>query len=235
MEKAVNQPTNSDNYRYERKFIIKEFSLPEIKNMVNLNPACFAYHYPSRVINNIYFDSQNYDSVIDNIEGVANRLKTRIRWYGDCFSKNIDSVLEYKIKNGFAGRKEHYRLDKFSLNNDFTSNYIETILENSKLPDSINLRMSFLLPVILNSYTREYFISHDRKFRLTLDYALNYYQLEKHFNTYRVLSTDRQSVIMELKYNVEDDGLAKDLTNYFPFRVTKSSKYISGVLHKFMQ
>lgn len=234
MEKAVSQHYSSDEYRYERKFVITAISLPDIISLVKQHPAGFRYHHPSRIINNIYFDDRNYNSVVDNIEGNTNRLKRRIRWYNDCFSNNIDSVLEYKIKNGHAGRKEYYPLEKFSLSYDFSGNYIRNIIKDSKLPGLINLNMSSLLPTLLNSYTRHYFVSNDNKFRLTLDNKINYYNLEERFNNFRMLSADTQSVIMELKYDIQSEEFAKEITNYFPFRVTKSSKYISGILYKLL-
>ncbi|MFT7452391.1 MAG: hypothetical protein ACI9VN_003123 [Patescibacteria group bacterium] len=38
-------------------------------------------------------------------------------------------------------------------------------------------------------------------------------------------------MIVELKYDIVDDEDAQYISNLFPFRLTKSSKYVSGVDH----
>jgi hypothetical protein len=40
---------------------------------------------------------------------------------------------------------------------------------------------------------------------------------------------DYNNTILELKYSDKDDDEARYITNYFPFRMTKSSKYVSGI------
>ena len=35
--------------------------------------------------------------------------------------------------------------------------------------------------------------------------------------------------VVELKYNLENDRLANSISNQFPFRLSKNSKYVNGV------
>ena len=35
--------------------------------------------------------------------------------------------------------------------------------------------------------------------------------------------------IVELKYNIEDDKCAQQISTQFPFRINKNSKYVNGV------
>ncbi|SVD50132.1 uncharacterized protein METZ01_LOCUS402986 [marine metagenome] len=72
--------------------------------------------YPDRYINTIYLDNPDYESVRDNLTGISDRFKTRIRWYdGDPIVK-----LEKKIRKGRLVRKETTPLD---LGEDFSSEY----------------------------------------------------------------------------------------------------------------
>ena len=41
--------------------------------------------------------------------------------------------------------------------------------------------------------------------------------------------SDNRSIILEIKYNLDDDKIIDKITNSFPFRLTKNSKYITGV------
>jgi hypothetical protein len=57
--------------------------LPEVLAMVRRHPVGFIEAYLPRMVNNIYLDSPGLNSFFDHINGVSNRAKTRVRWYGD--------------------------------------------------------------------------------------------------------------------------------------------------------
>ena len=229
MEKVANKTKSNHTYRYERKFEVRDLSIREIESIVRLHPAGFHRLFPSRMINNIYFDTRNLNAVTENIEGIAKRVKTRVRWYGKCFSEVTSPILELKIKNGLAGRKKYFPLESFTLNKEFTANYIRNHINENSLPDNIKQHMSSLFPVLLNNYTRQYYLSKNEKFRLTLDSQLYNYRIGERFNSFKFVSLDRVSTILELKYDIEDEVIADTITKHFPLRVTKHSKYITGV------
>ena len=86
-----------------------------------------------------------------------------------------------------------------------------------------------LKPTLVNRYQRKYFLSLDQKFRLTLDDHLEFFPV----SSPELLSSrglkDSLSMIMELKsapiYQLE----SANITQEFPFRVIKNSKYVRGV------
>ena len=43
----------------------------------------FKEQYQNRKVNSIYFDDLNYSSIKQNLDGVSDKKKYRIRWYGD--------------------------------------------------------------------------------------------------------------------------------------------------------
>ena len=49
------------------------------------------------------------------------------------------------------------------------------------------------------------------------------------FNLHLFPGHNSDSIILELKYNYQDDDEAHIISSYFPFRMTKNSKYVSGV------
>ena len=72
------------NYRYERKFIIdKKFFLLNIESILLESKFSFSKHYDDRVVNSIYFEKQNFNSLLENIDGSNIKKKIRLRWYGD--------------------------------------------------------------------------------------------------------------------------------------------------------
>ena len=58
------------------------------------------------------------DNYRDNLNGVQNRIKHRIRWYGEVI-KVEEPILEYKIKQGELGYKESYPLLGFVFDEAF--------------------------------------------------------------------------------------------------------------------
>ena len=54
--------------------------------------------YKDRFINSIYYDNDNFTTARDNLAGISNRRKYRIRWYND---KDKNFNYEIKIKKIF--------------------------------------------------------------------------------------------------------------------------------------
>ncbi len=217
-------------YRYERKFTVPTvFSLRQIEQTIKNNSFLFREIYHERQVNNIYFDTLGYRDYLDNVLGVSDRKKTRIRWYGDTFGTIEKPVLEIKIKKGLVGDKWSYKLNEFTLEEGFSNEYIQSIIKESNVPLPILKNVQMLSPTLLNSYSRRYFLSADKKFRITLDFDLLYYKIENKFNNFVATPVADDNKIVELKYELDDNKIAHAITTQFPFRLNKNSKYVNGV------
>ena len=128
--------------------------------------------YPKRTINNIYFDSIDYDSYQANIDGIGSRNKIRLRWYGDMYGQ-IKPVLEIKVKQYSLGKKYSYPLPIVQFNRNDSVFQIKSLLLNSDLPKDIREHLQYYQPSLLNSYSRRYFLSLDRAVRCTVDFNIN--------------------------------------------------------------
>ena len=89
------------------------YTIREIEALVNLHPAIFSQIYHPRFVNNLYLDSLSLNSYFCHVNGLKDRVKVRIRWYGDLFGPVDEPVLELKIKRGSLGRKESFPLASF--------------------------------------------------------------------------------------------------------------------------
>ena len=58
-------------------------------------------HHHNRIIHSIYYDDENFKSAKDNLDGISDRRKYRIRWYN--FDKNFK--YEIKLKKNNLGKK----------------------------------------------------------------------------------------------------------------------------------
>ncbi len=219
--------SQSEELRHERKFLITDHSAAEVEQIIKFNPACFTEIHHQRTVNNIYFDSLAFDSYYRNVEGDTNRTKARIRWYGGLFGKVTNAMLEFKIKKGLLGRKQSYSLDAFQLDEHFSKQQIEAAIANT--PIDIRHWMLSMQPALLNSYIRKYFLSADKKFRLTIDSEQIYYRISYNNNTFLNKVNNPQAVVLELKYEMSLDEEANVISNGFPFAMTKNSKYLQGI------
>jgi SPX domain protein involved in polyphosphate accumulation len=219
----------SNNFRYERKFLISHFSHSEIEQIIKFHPACFSRLFPQRSINNIYFDTFGFEHYFENVEGDTDRIKMRIRWYGDTFGEIRKPKLEYKIKKGLLGRKETFDLNPFLLDKNFSKDVIIKALDRPDIPNRVRNELMSVQPSLLNSYKRNYFLSANKKFRVTVDHDMSYHRISYGGNNFITRSTEFDRAVMELKYNRENEEEAKQVGAMFPFTLTKNSKYLRGV------
>jgi VTC domain len=219
--------TTGDTFRYERKFLVKSHSHRVVEAVVRKHSALFHTAYPDREVNNIYFDSADYQSLRDNIEGVRNRTKTRIRWYGDPRGQSSRSNLELKIKRGLVGTKASYSLASLDTTDGRIRARVRDQMRRSSLPDRISLHMSMIMPSLLNSYWRQYFVSGDGRFRITIDRDMRFYR--PHNPWTRPPDVQRGASVIELKYARADNPAAAAIAQELGFRLTRNSKYVTGM------
>lgn len=224
---------NSNNFvepqesRYERKFLIDDLSLHEVINIIKMHPAMFNDIYQQRYINNIYYDTPDFTNYLDNIEGNSVRTKYRIRWYEKFFGKLIRAVFEIKSKNGYVGKKNVFKINDFKLKENVNTSQLKNLLKDPQLPE--HLKNLPIIPTLINRYSRKYFQSFDHQFRITLDSDFSFLGVtKKKLNLLHGIK-DNHMVILELKYDSNFDTSANKITKHFPFRMTKSSKYVIGV------
>ena len=219
----------NNDYRFEYKFFISNLNENEVESVINLHPAFFSEKFYKRSVNNIYLDSPNFKNYFDNVNGLGKRIKVRIRWYGNLFGMVKNPYLEIKFKNNNLGQKVLYHLSDFLLDKKFSINTIYQIFKSSNIPEFLKLELESLNFSILNSYKRKYFESENKDFRLTIDSNMKFYELLSRKNNFLFNYKDYSNIVLELKCNKNKEELISNITNYFPFRVTKSSKYIFGI------
>lgn len=216
-------------YRYERKFLVDQLKEFQAQELIRRHPGLFYSPYPPRYINNFYLDSKDMEHYHDNIDGSMERRKVRIRWYGDAFGGIDQPVLEIKIKRGMVGTKIQYATAGFDLDTNFSDRYFRQVLARSGFPALVMEQLSRLNVVLFNRYFRRYYATRDGRFRLTLDTRLSYRQVRPLRASFLNHQTDHSNIIVELKYSPEHDPQANWVSSWFPFSVTKSSKYVMGI------
>jgi hypothetical protein len=220
---------DENGFRFERKYHVTELPQAAIESLILRNPALFRTAYPPRLVNNIYLDTPSRRSLFENLDGVADRMKARIRWYGPMLGPVRRPVLEFKIKRGMVGAKDAFELKSFDLEAGMSAQPILDSLATSTLPREVCRSLEGFEPVLLNRYQRKYFVSADQDYRITLDWNLEYYRVDRHGNHFHCQWRDRESSVVELKYSGAIDRIDGRVAGYFPFRVTRMSKFVAGM------
>lgn len=131
----------------------------------------------------------------------------------DCYQDNVTG----------AGTRRKYRLRWYDQLRD------QAVVELKKRLDGVGTKIRLqtlpegLIPVVINRYRREYFLSFDGRFRLTVDSGVEYarYQDQSWIPD--------PAIILEVKYNPEADMDFGELACALPYRLTKNSKYVQAV------
>ena len=208
--------------RFERKWVFNNLDLNQICIFLYKSNFFFTNQYLDRKVNSIYFDDLNYSSIRQNLDGVSNKKKYRIRWYGD-FKIIKNPVFEIKTKNGFEVKKENYNIKELEDFNFLDSDDLNkiTLFINNKF----NLKNK-LIPILTTHYLRSYFVSSNNLIRATLDTNIKSLPFTL-CNSIGVMK-EYKHIILEIKYNLNLDHFVRNNIKNIPVRFSKISKFVNS-------
>ena len=213
--------------RFERKWILRNGNYLMLINSLLRSNFFFKFQYPKRKVNSIYFDNSGYSSIKENLDGISNKKKIRLRWYGDQ-NKLIKPILEIKSKKGSETRKESLTLNKLDNMNYLTSGNLKIIVE--EVNRLINLK-KIIFPVLTTHYERQYFVSNQNNIRATVDTNLESIFL-KNLSELNQKKKFSPQCILELKYSTKIDRLVRYKLDQMSLRLSKNSKYINSFFQR---
>jgi SPX domain protein involved in polyphosphate accumulation len=221
-----------ESLRLERKFVPEGMDMPKLERVIRRNSGMFFKVYPPQYVNNLYFDTPSLDLFRESVEGISQRKKFRLRWYGDLQPSSAWPVRwEIKGRENIFNHKQVYALQGFEFGNLRGDLLADQLLSHEDLPPAEKHQIRYLRPVLINRYHREYYLSADRRVRITLDSEVEYFSADG--KAVAPLCFDRESrnvgAIVEMKYPPENASDAHRIAGEFPFRLTKNSKYTNGI------
>ena len=215
--------------RYEKKFVCDRHSAQDVHAIITLHPAGFRRVHPPRQINNVYLDSEDFSCYQDHIAGLGIRQKYRLRWYGPFGGGPVPVVLERKLRTGQVACKRRVNLGVFDTADGLSVGTIRKVLAGAQMRPDVRVALAVLRPVLLNRYRRQYFESHDRKLRLTLDQDLRFAPVLVSECQPDAPWRRQAGTVLELKYAVDAEDAAARAAQALPFRLARHSKYIHGI------
>ena len=208
--------------RYERKWVFNSIDHNQLFILLNRSNFLFTNQFSDRQVNSIYFDDENHTSIKQNIDGISEKKKYRLRWYGD-FKIITNPTFEVKSKKGFEVSKKNFDLPEMSNLNLLDYNDVE------KIELLINNNFNFknkLFPILTTHYLRSYFISSNKLVRSTVDRNLKSLLLYKNRNLNII--KEYEDIILEFKYDLNLDEYVRSNLGNISSRLSKNSKFINA-------
>tara|TARA_B110000858_G_C17794219_1_gene471499 strand:+ start:2124 stop:2822 length:699 start_codon:yes stop_codon:yes gene_type:complete len=214
--------------RFEDKFLLKNENTTEsLKFILNKNNIFQAHE--NNEINNIYFDTFNYKSYNEHIEGSLDRSKIRVRWYTNSNYKKNEFYLEYKKRINKKSIKIKIQLEISNLY-ELSPYSLSSKLNYLLFDHGIKERYRLIQPVLFNKYNRAYYINQESENRITLDTNIHFAKTDNSFKPKNFINSRLN--LVEHKYETSKQKIRLINNNLINLKRSNFSKYIYG--YKFL-
>ncbi|OUU53352.1 MAG: hypothetical protein CBC25_00670 [Pelagibacteraceae bacterium TMED65] len=211
--------------RYERKWVFKNINSLELIIGLLRSKLLFNFQYEKRKVNSLYFDDKNLSSIRENLDGVSEKTKYRIRWYGN---KNIVSSANFEIKKKkeFETNKKTFHfndINDLNILEDTNINHIEELVNHK-----FNIKKN-VFAILTTHYDREYFISNNNLIRATIDYNLESRVLNNKVDK-NIIKNYHHYITLEIKYDTNLDHFVRNNLENINNRLSRNSKFVNSAL-----
>ena len=191
------------SYRKEKKFRLSQYDMSKV--MSSLRNLGMKNLHPKRTINSIYYDSDDFVLYKDSVEGLAKRIKYRLRYYNDEVKK---IRLEKKIRINEYGSKE---LSEGLDQNPISIEIFDPFTNNKNNISVPRLIINTYKPILITKYSRIYLsFASDRSSRITLDTLIRFGSLcATGSGVYTsIINTPFDRSVMEIKFDCSNEHFA---------------------------
>jgi SPX domain protein involved in polyphosphate accumulation len=225
----IETSTSETDARLEIKFPLANRTSAGVASAIRSHSMGFERLFPTRWINNIYFDTPNLTCFYTSMSGAAQRLKLRLRWYGDSVGAE-GGALEWKWRRSALGRKW---VAPVEWEGNLEKHRWSALRYRFRDGLAVKQRASFdalALPTLLNRYRREYWISRDGSVRLTVDDQLSFIPQRSSLAPQMRGSVPWARLrVIELKAPAASIQSVREAARGFPYRPARFSKYTAGM------
>jgi hypothetical protein len=215
--------------RLEIKFSAYESEVDVLRKWLRIHSAGFKTQFPNRWVNNVYFDTYEYFAYSENFSGASARTKVRYRWYGQSDSLQ-NGTLEIKCKRNYFGWKLRFKTTDLPSTDKLSWREIRKTLIQELEPEAKLWLRSNPLPVMINRYHREYYVTRDDKIRVTIDTHQRVTdQRYKPYPNLKHKANLPKTLVLEIKFDRRDRKLASSIVQGLPLRISRNSKYMIAV------
>lgn len=217
------------DFRHEVKVILDEVRVNKAEEWMLLETSCKEVYKP-RKVNSIYYDDAKFSALRDNLMGLGEREKLRLRWYSDLNGNGfVSPKIEVKSRHGRVGSKTTVPLesdDPALLKNKYSDMYEKFC---NLLPNGHGLPLNtFFIPTLHVSYDRTYFESLTG-IRMTFDRNIKFHDTNQSQGSLTSKAFHYNRIIMEIKFPPEQKNMIARLLRKSNITPQRHSKYVAGL------
>jgi len=216
--------------RRELKFELIHTDIRKLYSILNVNNRHTFFNGPVSYVNSIYFDDHELSLCKENIAGVGNRTKFRLRWY-DSPLPNVSAYFEIKRRFSQIITKDRYAITSKNLIGQMPYGKIIRLLIEILPAKASELFKMHREPIALIRYRRRHFRARDPKssIRFTVDDKIEcicQIGIVKPRSIFRYPFYNR--TVLEAKFPEGKEKEAMTLLSPIKPRQTRFSKYVIG-------
>jgi len=211
--------------RHEIKYIFSNDQLSIFMKWM-FSKTNFNKKYPDRLVNSIYFDDVFNTSANDNLAGISQREKYRLRWYN--IEINNSSNFEIKRKVNKLNSKIYFKLqNKYKNIFDLSNSEIAYIFQKTIFEYDPKYNFN-LFPKLQVQYFRSYF-ENIKNIRITIDKKIQFWSCPEHHKMFYGYKYPYWANIVEIKFEQDCYNYVNDLIRKTTFLPKRHSKYLAGL------
>lgn len=214
--------------RREIKFEYANTDIRKIDTILSINCRHVIHAGHESLVSSIYFDDVSLSALRQNLDGVGERIKLRLRWY-DTYLPGKNAFFEVKRRTNTIIRKERYAIA--SRRPIYKIPYHEIIKELllvlPEIPrELLRLRQQ---PIVLIRYRRKHFRARDVKLsiRVTLDQEIvGFEQMDAAAPVTKFPMPLHDRIVLEAKSTIGNERDIPALLHPLRPRQSRFSKYV---------
>ena len=214
------------SWRYELKMVCEERAHSEVLAELGHHAYGFRPLFPDRIVQSIYLDTHEGRAVQENLAGISDRRKIRLRWYGS-EAGLVKVQLELKQRKNLFGSKEVYALpEPFQIQGVNRLAFVRRLC--AVLPGEWRCRLDRgLEPAQWIRYRRQYFGGFDGAVRITVDRELQACDLRDPWRiAWQRPSVLERILVVECKAAMSRESELREVVRDLRLKVDRCSKFV---------
>jgi len=223
------------NWRFEYKYRLHPHQYHQVRAAIRPFMRSDAYTRSAPqgryLVRSLYFDSADFRSYQEKVNGDCDRTKLRIRTYSRSLQENPDIRVEMKARKGMSMEKHSTFISPAYYQEFMGSNHWPALEDPLLIEFERYVRLKTLVPLVLIEYRREGFSARAQQgLRITFDHQVQSARAASLFPPAPIFRAHQRGVIiLEIKCNKSQPHWLRQMVQTQGLRFVANSKFTQGI------
>jgi len=223
------------NWRFEYKYRLHPHQYHQVRAAIRPFMKADAYTRSAPqgryLVRSLYFDSADFRSYQEKVNGDCDRTKLRIRTYSRSLQENPDIRVEMKARKGMSMEKHSTFISPADYERFMRDNHWPVLEDPLLIEFERYVRLKTLVPLVLVEYRREGFSARAQQgLRITFDHQVQSARAASLFPPAPIFRAhQRGMVILEIKCNKSQPHWLRQMVQTQGLRIVANSKFTQGI------